>query len=319
MAQCYQPTTVTAKVVTQHALKTKSIRSSQHQHLTTMWDAVTSIPQNKFACYVKLYQLPTHDKWVCVTTAWLVLKLQMEEQPPDTQFADKQQQTCKIPALCVAYHVSDKANVMIAMWHDSKRLTSGNHIHQFYDRRTYRYWRIIPCALAVLNFVFCQTICPSLTLCTCSFVVKLRECWGKSIVNFALLPVTPVLFTWSILYWACKDGNKAAVMLRLCNSINTFTELLVQKDLINSGQLPLEKVDLNLDSCFANCIYLFWTCYKVFWSHSNSLNYGISFSFGYNTLQERTCGTSVLVYLTSVIGHNRKSAKCVGSQQRGIF
>jgi hypothetical protein len=34
-----------------------------------------------------------------------------------------------------------------------------------------------------------------------------------------------VLFTWSILYWACKDGNRAAVMLRLCNIISLSTHL----------------------------------------------------------------------------------------------
>jgi hypothetical protein len=49
-----------------------------------------------------------------------------------------------------------------------------------------------------------------------------------------------VLFTWSILYWACKDGNRAAVMLRLCNIINKFTELL-QRVLIISGQLCPEE------------------------------------------------------------------------------
>lgn len=109
--------------------------------------------------------------------------------------------------------------------------------------RTSRYWHTHSFHVLLLSWTLfvCQTICTSLTLCTCSLVVKLRECWGKSIVNFALLPVTPVLFTWSILYWACKDGNRAAVMLRLCNIIKTFTELLVHKVLITRGQLCLEK------------------------------------------------------------------------------
>lgn len=33
-------------------------------------------------------------------------------------------------------------------------------------------------------------------------------------MNFALFPVYPVLVTWSILYWACKEGNKAAVTVK---------------------------------------------------------------------------------------------------------
>jgi hypothetical protein len=50
-----------------------------------------------------------------------------------TQCADMQQHMCKLPAIRIACHVSDKAKVMPAMWHGSTRLTCKNQTYQFYD------------------------------------------------------------------------------------------------------------------------------------------------------------------------------------------
>lgn len=55
--------------------------------------------------------------------------------------------------------------------------------------------------------------------------MKLSEWWGRSMVNFALLPVKPVLLTWSILYWAWREGSNAAVILKLYNNTSSFSRL----------------------------------------------------------------------------------------------
>ena len=51
--------------------------------------------------------------------------------------------------------------------------------------------------------------------CSSTLVRKLRSCLARSIVNLALEPVTPILVTVSILYWACSEGSSAAVIDRL--------------------------------------------------------------------------------------------------------
>jgi len=50
----------------------------------------------------------------------------------------------------------------------------------------------------------------SLSSALSSLVVKLNVCFGKSAENFALLPVTPLASSSTILYWAWREGRRAA-------------------------------------------------------------------------------------------------------------
>lgn len=52
---------------------------------------------------------------------------------------------------------------------------------------------------------------------TSTLVENESECLGKSTTNFALFPVNPLLVSWSILYFACNEGNNEAVILKLCH------------------------------------------------------------------------------------------------------